>query len=247
MKRRFLFEELCPMAYTLCFCIRKEKVKLVDPWLFGRNDAEAETAVLWTPHVKSWLTGKDSDGGRDWGTGGEGDDRGWDGWMASLTRWRWVWVNSGSWWWTGRPGVLRFMGLQRVGNDWATELNFPGGSVVKNPPANAGDADLIPGSGRFPGEGNGNPLQYSRVENPMNRGAWQATVHGVTKSEIHLNNETRTTWNTSLFFSASNPASASRLATHCVLTVLLAWASLQPVHYWRVGAKLCSSVIQPSM
>ena len=55
--------------------------------------------------------------------GGEGDDRGWDGWMASLTQWTWVWVNSGSWWWTGRPGVLRFMGSQRVGHDWATELN----------------------------------------------------------------------------------------------------------------------------
>ena len=57
------------------------------------------------------------------GAGGEGDDRGWDGWMASLTWWAWVWVNSGSWWWTGRPGVLQFMGLQRVGHDWATELN----------------------------------------------------------------------------------------------------------------------------
>ena len=57
------------------------------------------------------------------GAGGEGDDRGWDGWMVSLTRWTWVWVNSGSWWWTGRPGVLRFMGSQRVGHDWATELN----------------------------------------------------------------------------------------------------------------------------
>ena len=55
------------------------------------------------------------------GAGGEGDDR--DGWMASLTRWMWVWVNSGRWWWTGRPGVLRFMGLRRVGHDWATELN----------------------------------------------------------------------------------------------------------------------------
>jgi len=49
---------------------------------------------------------------------------GWDGWMASLTRWTWVWVNSGSWWWTGRPGVLRFMGSRRVGHDWATELNW---------------------------------------------------------------------------------------------------------------------------
>ena len=56
------------------------------------------------------------------GSGGEGDDIGWDGWMASLTRWTWVWVNSGSWWWTGRPGVLRFMGSQRVGHDWATDL-----------------------------------------------------------------------------------------------------------------------------
>ena len=58
------------------------------------------------------------------GAGGEGDDRGWDGWMASLTRWTWVWVNSTSWWWTGRPGVLGFMGSQRVGHDWATELNW---------------------------------------------------------------------------------------------------------------------------
>ena len=58
------------------------------------------------------------------GSGGEGDDRGWDAWMASLTRWAWVWVNSGSWWWTGRPGVLRFMGSQRVGHNWVTELNW---------------------------------------------------------------------------------------------------------------------------
>ena len=56
--------------------------------------------------------------------GGEGDDRGRGGWMASPTQWTWVWVNSGSWWWTGRPGVLWFMGSQRVGHDWATELNW---------------------------------------------------------------------------------------------------------------------------
>ena len=54
--------------------------------------------------------------------GGEGDDRGWAGWMASLTWWTWVWVNSGSSWWTGRPGVLQSMGSQRVRHDWATEL-----------------------------------------------------------------------------------------------------------------------------
>ena len=56
--------------------------------------------------------------------GGEGDNRGWDGWMASLTQWKWVWVDSGSWWWPGRPGMLQFMGSQRVGHDWANELNW---------------------------------------------------------------------------------------------------------------------------
>ena len=58
------------------------------------------------------------------GAVGEGDDRGWDDWMASPTWWTCVWVNSRSWWWTWRPGVLRFMELQRVGHDWATELNW---------------------------------------------------------------------------------------------------------------------------
>ena len=56
--------------------------------------------------------------------GGEGDDRGWDGWMASPTQWAWVWVYSGIWWWTGRPGMLRLMGSQRVGHNWVTELNW---------------------------------------------------------------------------------------------------------------------------
>ena len=58
------------------------------------------------------------------GAGGEGDNRGWDGWMASLTQWTWVWVDFVGWWWTGRPGVLWFMGLQRVRRDWVTELNW---------------------------------------------------------------------------------------------------------------------------
>ena len=57
--------------------------------------------------------------------GGEGDDRGWDSWMASLTQWAWVWVNSGSWWWTGKADILQSMGLQRVGHDWPTELLLP--------------------------------------------------------------------------------------------------------------------------
>ena len=93
------------------------------PWdFFGRNDAKAEAPVLWPPYAKCWLIGKDS----CWeglGAGGEGDDQGWDGWMASRTQWTWVWVNSGRWFWTGRSRVLRFMGSQRVGHDWVTELN----------------------------------------------------------------------------------------------------------------------------
>ena len=56
--------------------------------------------------------------------GGEGDDRGWNGWTASLTRWTWVWASSGSWWWTGKPSMLQSMGLQRVRHDWATKLNW---------------------------------------------------------------------------------------------------------------------------
>ena len=93
-------------------------------WMsFGRTDAEAETPILWPPHVKSWVVGKDHDAGRDWGQEEKGTTE-WDGWMASLTRWTWVWVNSRSWWWTGRPGVLQSMGLQRVRHNWVTELNW---------------------------------------------------------------------------------------------------------------------------
>ena len=55
----------------------------------------------------------------------KGNDRGWDDWMASLTPWTWVWVGSGSWWWTGKPGMLQFMGSQRVQHNWVTELNWP--------------------------------------------------------------------------------------------------------------------------
>ena len=66
------------------------------------------------------------------------------------------------------------------------QLGFPGGSEVKASAWNAGGPGSIPGSGRSPGEGNGNPLQYSCLENPMDRGAWQATVHGVTKSQAQL-------------------------------------------------------------
>ena len=87
-------------------------------WCWSWNSS---TLATWCEELTHWK--------RPWwweelGAGGEGDDRGWDGWMASPTRWAWVWVNSGDLWWTGRPGVLRFMGSQRVGHNWATELNW---------------------------------------------------------------------------------------------------------------------------
>ena len=78
----------------------------------GRIDVEAETPILWPPDVTSWLIWKDPDAGKDWGQQEKGT-RGWDSWMASPTQWTWVWVNSGSWWWTGRPGMLWFTGSQK--------------------------------------------------------------------------------------------------------------------------------------
>ena len=88
-------------------------------WVFiSRTDVDAETSALWPPHLKRpwcWERLK---------AGGEGDDREWDGWMASPTRWTWVWVSSRSWWWTGKPGVLHSMGSQRVRHDGVTELNW---------------------------------------------------------------------------------------------------------------------------
>ena len=91
-------------------------------WVFtGRTDVEAETPTLWPPDAKSWLIPWCWERLR---AGGEGNNRRWDGWMASPTQQTWVWVHLGSWWWTGWPGVLQFMGSQRVRHDWATELNW---------------------------------------------------------------------------------------------------------------------------
>ena len=73
--------------------------------LMWRTDSLEKTLMLWKTEA-----------------GGEGDDRGWDGWMASLTQWTWIWVNSGSWWWTAKPGMLQSRGSQRFGCDWVTEL-----------------------------------------------------------------------------------------------------------------------------
>ena len=86
-------------------------------WVFiGGTDVEAETPILWPPDMKSWLIWKDPDAGKDWGQEEKG--------ITSPTRWAWVWVDPGIWWWTGRPGVLWFMRSQRVRHDWANELNW---------------------------------------------------------------------------------------------------------------------------
>ena len=112
-----------------CKEIQQVHSKGDQPWVFfGRNDAKLKLQyfghLMWRVDSLERTLMLGGIGARE-----EGDDRGWDGRMASLTRWTWVWVNSGSWWWTGRPGVLRFMGSQRVGHEGATELNW---TEVKN-------------------------------------------------------------------------------------------------------------------
>ena len=88
-----------------------------DPWLESEEEVRLGS-WKYPPRLFAWYHPTSIGGRRRW------DDRGWDGWMASLTRWTWIWVNSRSWWWTGRPGVLQFMGSQRVRHDWTTELNW---------------------------------------------------------------------------------------------------------------------------
>ena len=100
-------------------------LKEISPKKFvGKTDAEAETPILWPPVVKNWLIWKDFDAGKHWGQEEKGTTEDETVGMASLTQWTWVWVNSRGWWWTGRPGVLQSIGLQRVGHDWVTELNW---------------------------------------------------------------------------------------------------------------------------
>ena len=104
---------------------------------------------------------------------------------ANLPHWRQILCC-----WATRENPVYFVKYQHLGIPrWIKELiprGFPGGSVVKNPPANAGDTGSLPGLGRSPGEGNGNPPQYSCLENPMDRRAWRATVHRVARSQTRL-------------------------------------------------------------
>ena len=150
-----------------CKEIQPVHPKVNQSWMFiGMTDAEAETPKLatWCKELTHWK--------RPWfrervKAGGEGDNKGWDGWMASLTWWTWVWVNSGSWWCTGRPGVLQFMGSQsrtRL-SDFTFTFHFSLSCI---------------------GEGNGNPLRCSCLENPRDGGAWCAAVYGVAQSRTRL-------------------------------------------------------------
>ena len=115
-----------------------------DSWEFlglpGDQTSRSEGKSVLTLHWKDWYWSWSSNTLAAWWdelthwrrplcwarlkAGGEGDDRGWDGWMTSLTRWTWVWASFRRWWWAGRPGVLQSMGSQRVGHDWVTELNW---------------------------------------------------------------------------------------------------------------------------
>ena len=94
-------------------------------WIFtGKTDAEAEAPIIWPSDVKNWLIGKDPDAGKDWRQEEKGRIEGeMVGWHHRLND-TWVWVNSGSWWWTGKPGMLQSMWSQRVGHNWVTELNW---------------------------------------------------------------------------------------------------------------------------
>ena len=108
------------------------------PWTARRSNQSILREIVLNIYWKDWCWSWNSNtlvtwyeqlarGKRPWcwerlKAGGEGEDRGWDGWMASPTQWTWVWAGSESWWWTGKPSVLQSMGLQRVGHAWATEL-----------------------------------------------------------------------------------------------------------------------------
>ena len=126
-----------PHIIKLISQLQKPPRRITDTWIIDTGNRETRyqlvkvhqtirqphnTLATWCKELTHWK--------RPWcqerlKVGGEGDDRGWDGWMASMTQWTWVWVNSKSWWWTGRPDVLQSMGSQRVRHGWSgcTELS----------------------------------------------------------------------------------------------------------------------------
>ena len=122
----------CGVEKTLESSLECKAIKTVNrkgnqPWVFtGRTDAKADISILWPPDAKNWLIGKDLDAGKDWlNTGGEGDDRGWDVWMASPIQWKWAWASSRSWVMDREAWCAEFHGVTKSWiwlSDW-TELN----------------------------------------------------------------------------------------------------------------------------
>ena len=178
--------------------------KLSQFWIvIGRIDAEAETPICWPPDAKSWLIWKDPDAGKDWGQEAKGQQR--MRWLDGITdsvdmglgRLQQLVMDREAWH-AAVHGVAKSQTrlnelnwTELKSREWASQVAL----VVKNSPANAGDirdTGLIPVSGRSPGGGHGNPLQYSCLENPMDRGAWQGTVLRVAKSQLNWSNLART-------------------------------------------------------
>ena len=115
------YSYICSLCLCLYFCFANRITYTTFHWKDWCWSWNSNTLATSCEELTHWK--------RPWyweglGEGGEGDNRGWDGWMASLTQRTWVWVNFGSWWWTGGPDTLHFMGTQRVGHDWAIELNW---------------------------------------------------------------------------------------------------------------------------
>ena len=135
-KERWVLKNWCfwtvVLEKTLVSPLDCKEIKLVNPKLINiilEYSLEAlmlklKLPLLWPPDAKNWLIRKDPEAGQDWRWEEKGDDRGWDGWMASSIQWTWGWASSGSWWWTGKSGVLQSMESLRVGHGWETELNW---------------------------------------------------------------------------------------------------------------------------
>ena len=120
----------CGMGETLESPLDCKEIQPVHPkgnesWIFiGRTDAEAETPILWPPDAKNWLIWKDPDAGKDWRWEEKGTAEDEMVGRHPPTQWTWVWVNSGSWWQTRRPGMLQSIRSQRVRHDWVTERDW---------------------------------------------------------------------------------------------------------------------------
>ena len=182
-------------------CLRYSKeTKPVNPignqsWVFiWRTDVEAEAPIRWPPDVKSWLIRKDLDAGKDRRQEEKGDGRGWDGWMALWLKGREFEQAPGDGEGQGRLACCGPRGCKQLDTTERLRNNtmlsgLPRWLSDEEPTCQGRDAEdlgLIPGSERYPGLGNGNPLQYPYWTNPMDRGVRWATVHRVTKSQTQL-------------------------------------------------------------